>query len=306
MPVSEEHFHSGFVAVIGRPNVGKSTLINTLLGQKIASVSPRPQTTRRKQLGILTQSNSQIIFTDTPGIHKPIHKLGEYMNQVAMDSLKNADLILWLLDASDSPTDEDRLIAEKLKKFKHLPEIILAINKIDRVNPKTVDANRQAFQALYPTATMMEISALRGDALPELVTKIIEMLPETPPLYDSEMVTDLFERDIVADLVREAALKELRDEIPHGLAVRVEEYKERSESLIYIAATILVEKESHKAIVIGKDGSMLKRIGSLARSEIETMNGRKIYLELHVKVMKNWRDNEQTLKLLGYTPDPEK
>jgi GTP-binding protein Era len=306
MPVSVEHFRSGFVAVIGRPNVGKSTLINSLLGQKIAAVSPRPQTTRRRQLGILTQSNAQIIFTDTPGIHKPIHKLGEYMNQIAMDSLKNADLILWLLDASDSPTDEDRLIAEKLKKVKHLPEIILAINKIDRSNPKTINANRKAFQALYPTATMMEISALRGDALPELVTKIVGMLPETPPLFDLDMVTDLFERDIVADLVREAALKELRDEIPHGLAVRVEEYKERSESLIYIAATLLIEKESHKAIVIGKDGSMLKRIGSLARSEIENMNGRKIYLELHVKVMKNWRDNEQILKQLGYTPDLEK
>lgn len=292
--------------MIGRPNVGKSTLINKLMGQKIAAVSPRPQTTRRKQLGILTRDDAQIIFTDTPGIHQPIHKLGEYMNQVAMDALRNADLILWLVDGSVSPTEEDLLIADKLKKVKHLPEIILAMNKVDKAEPKKIAENRNEVQSLYPTATLMEISALRGDALDELVAKIISLLPEAPMLYDPETITDLFERDIAADLIREAALKELREEIPHGLAVRVEDFKERSESLVYIGATLLVEKESHKAIVIGKDAGMLKKIGSQARAEIESMIGRKIYLDLHVKVMKNWRDNEQILKNLGYAPDLEK
>lgn len=303
---SNSSFRSGFVAVIGRPNVGKSTLINRLLGQKVAAVSPRPQTTRRRQLGILTRDDAQIIFTDTPGIHQPIHKLGEYMNQVAMDALKNADLILWLVDGSVEPTPEDQLISEKLKKVKHLPEIILAMNKIDKLNAvKNVNIHSEV-QALYSTATLLEISALRGDGMDELLTRIISLLPVAPPLYDPDTITDLFERDIAADLIRESALIELREEIPHGLAVRIEEYKERSEDLIYILATLLVEKESHKAIVIGRDGSMLKKIGSKARAEIEEMNGRKIYLELRVKVLKNWRDNEQELKNLGYKPEPEK
>jgi len=292
-------FKSGFVAVIGRPNVGKSTLINTLLGQKIAAVSPRPQTTRRRQLGILTDEKAQIIFADTPGIHKPMHILGENMNQIALDTLRNADLILWLLDGTDSPTKEDLLIVEKLKKSKHLPEIILAVNKIDKIKPEKRTALRGKLQPLYPTAVYMEISALRSDALDELKEKIINLLPEAPPLYEADAITDLFEREIAADLIREAALRELREEIPHGIGVDIREFKERNEGLTYISTMLWVEKESHKAIVIGKGGKMLKQIGSLARTEIENMTGCKVYLDLRVKVMNDWRNNAQLLKVLG-------
>jgi GTP-binding protein Era len=289
---------SGFVAVVGRPNVGKSTLLNRLLEQKIAAVSPRPQTTRRKQLGILSQPDAQIVFIDTPGIHKPAHRLGEWMVQVALEALRDADLALWLVDASAKPTPEDRLVSERLGEAGR--PVLLALNKIDLVPEDQRAVRTAAYRALAPEALLLSLSAFTGEGCPQLLDELLARLPEGPPFYDTEQITDLYEREIAVDLIREAVLNNLQDEVPHAIAVRLEEYKDREENVAYIAATLLVERESHKGIVIGKGGEMLKRIGSLARREIEAMTGRKVFLELRVKVMENWRDNPTLLKQLGY------
>jgi len=292
----------GFVAVMGRPNTGKSTLVNAFLGQKIAAVSPRPQTTRKHQLGILTLANAQIVFVDTPGVHQPRHKLGERMNMEAQDALEHSGLVLFLVDANQLPGDEDRLLASRIDNLHLSRKTILVLNKIDLIPASSfaseLTARKTSYQALLPQADLFAVSATRGDNREVLLIKMIERLPEGEPLYPEEQVTDLFERDIAGELVREAALLLLRDEIPHGIAVRVDEFTERGESGAYIAATVIVERESHKPIVIGKGGSMLKKIGSIARNEIEAMSGRKVYLELRVKVLKNWRDNEKAVRQL--------
>ena len=294
-----EHL-SGFVAVIGRPNVGKSTLINALLNQKVAAVSPRPQTTRRKQLGILSLPEAQIIFTDTPGIHKPVTKLGNYMNDTALDALRDSDVLLWLVDASAEPQPEDQLVAEHIKKLRKQKKVLIAINKVDTIKPDAIPKVQNEYGDLIPEAALVLISAKNGTGLESLLADIISRLPEAPSLYDEDVITDLYEREIAADLIREAALKILRDEVPHCMAVRIEDYKDRTEKLVYILATLLVEKESHKGIVIGKNGEMLKLIGKTARGEIESMCGRNVYLELKVKLSKNWRDNPRMLQSLGY------
>jgi GTP-binding protein Era len=292
----------GFVAVMGRPNVGKSTLVNALLGQKIAAVSPRPQTTRKHQLGILTLANAQVVFVDTPGVHQPRHKLGERMNEAAQDALEQSDLVLFLVDASQQPTDEDRLIANRIKRLRLAQKTILVLNKIDLLPVDQMELrlseSQAVFKILLPQAKIYAISATRGDNRQVLLTAMLERLPEGAALYPEEQVTDLYERDIAGELIREAALLFLRDEIPHGIAVRVDEYTERGETGAYIAATVVVERESHKPIVIGRGGSMLKKIGSAARKEIETMSGRKVFLELRVKVLKNWRENERAIRQL--------
>lgn len=298
--MSDSTFRAGFVAVAGRPNVGKSTMINALLNQKIAAVSPRPQTTRRNQLGILTTDAVQIVFIDTPGLHIPRHKLGEYMNEEAAGALIDADVILWLVDISQPLTEEDALIAERFKAMKDRPTVLLGMNKVDLVSTDELPARVEAAQALLADAPSLLLSAVNGMGLDHLQNELIARMPEGEPYYDLEQVTDLYERDIAADLIRVAALIHLREEVPHGIAIRIDEYTERGDSGAFIAATLFVERDSHKGIVIGEGGSMLKKIGSAARKAIEEMSGRKVFLELRVKVNKNWRDDANALQLFGY------
>ncbi|MBL8098788.1 MAG: GTPase Era [Anaerolineales bacterium] len=292
---------SGFVAIIGKPNVGKSTLVNALLGQKIAAVSPRPQTTRKKQLGILTLPNAQIVFVDTPGLHKSKHKLGEFLNQEAQESLDGVDLILWLVDSSSSPTDEDISIADLLKKFTRRTPLLLVLNKTDLLLADDLSARENEYHQLANSATLLKISASKRLGLGEMIEKLIQFLPKREAEYPEDQITDLYEKEIAADLIREACLLKLRDEVPHSLAVRLDEFKERENGMAYISATLLLERESQKGIVIGEGGKMMKEIGSAARKEIEEMGGRKVFLELRVKVEKDWRDNPNALRVLGYT-----
>lgn len=291
-----QEYRSGFIAIMGRPNVGKSTLINALLGQKVAAVSPRPQTTRRRQLGILTLPHAQMIFIDTPGVHNPRHKLGERMNEEALDALQHADLIAFIVDGSEPVTDEDVLLAGLLNRLGKAEKILVIINKIDQLEGDALETRQAAILELLPGSRAVGVSATRGDGLKALLEDFVQHLPVSEPYYPEEQVTDLYERQIAADLIREACLVFLREEIPHGIAVRIDEYHERGEKGAYIEATLILERESHKGIVIGQGGLMLKKIGSAARKEIELMSGRKVYLQLRAKVRKNWRDDEKAVK----------
>ena len=290
--------------MMGRPNVGKSTLINAILKQKIAAVSPRPQTTRKRQMGILTFSQEnmyvQAVFVDTPGIHQPHHKLGELMNRDASQTLEESDLILFVADASQSPQAEDQLLFELIRSIKRSVPVILALNKMDLVSTDRLQTHTSAFLDSLPFAKPIPISATQGENLDELVQTIVQLLPEGEPFFPEDQLTDLYERDLAADMIREAALNLLRDEVPHGIAIRIDQYTEREDHGAYIEATLFVERESHKPIVIGQSGSMLKKIGTAARQEIEAMSGRKVFLKIQVKLRKNWRDDDSVLKRFGY------
>lgn len=304
MQKSDTHYKTGFIAVMGRPNTGKSTLINALMGQKIAAVSARPQTTRKKQMGILSFEKGgqaiQAIFVDTPGVHQPHHKLGELMNKAATQTLEECDVVLFVVDASQQPQAEDGLLIELLRKLKRATPTILALNKVDSCSQERLEKNKAAFLERTLPVETIEISATRGDNLDQLLDSIVKYLPEGEPFFDEDQLTDLYERELAADLIREAALNLLRDEVPHGIAVRIDQFTERDETGAFIEATLFVERESHKPIVIGQNGSMLKKIGTTARHEIEKMSGRKVFLSLKVKLRKNWRDDDGVLSRFGY------
>ena len=317
-PSLPANHRSGFVTVIGRPNVGKSTLMNRLLGQKIAIVSRKPQTTRNQLLGILTlptdlhpdiSTPAQIIFIDTTGIHAPHNKLGEILVDVAVTAIPDADVVLWLVDASEPPTTEDSLVAQAIadaqtqlaRQDEPPPPVLLALNKIDLLAPAQLAELEQPFLDLCPTASRLPISAARGTNMKELLHRLIDLLPPGPRYYPEEQVTDQQMRFMVAEIVREAALNVLHQEIPHALAVYVTEFKARSETMTYIGANIVVERKTQKGIVIGTSGYTLKKIGQIARKQIEELVGTKVYLDLWVKVRPKWRKNENDLRWLGYT-----
>jgi len=291
---------SGFIAVMGRPNVGKSTLLNRVLKQTVAAVSPKPQTTRLQQLGILTLPEAQLIFIDTPGLHIPQHKLGEFMNQDARLALENADLALLILDGSVPPTTEDNLFEELFAGLKKKPPVFLILNKLDKISSQDIQERTEQYMALMPGAELLPVSAATGKNLDQMLQKIISSLPEGPLLYPEDQVTDLYEREIAADLIRASAMNLLQKEMPHVIAVRIDEYNEREDKGAYIEGTIFVERESQKGILIGEGGKMIKNIGTAARKEIESMSGRKVFLKLRVKVKKNWRNDENILRLFGF------
>jgi GTP-binding protein Era len=297
---------SGFVTLVGKPNVGKSTLLNRLLGQKIAPVSPRPQTTRTRLRGILTlhreagdPADAQIVFVDTPGIHPPLHKLGRFMVETASRAVPDADVVLFVADLETPPTAEDRTIAKLVSRHARGP-VVLALNKADLLSPDEVPLRADDYLQLIQPVVWLAISATEGDNVPELLAAVIAHLPEGPRYYPEDEVSDAYLRDIAAELIREQAMTLLRDELPYAVAVTVEQFKERSADLAYIEATLIVERESQKGIVIGKGGRMVKQISQAARQELERLLEMQVYLDLRVKVIKNWRHDEDELRRLGY------
>lgn len=292
-------YKSGFVTLIGRPNVGKSTLMNQIIGQKIAITSNKPQTTRNRIQTVYSEENGQIIFLDTPGIHKAKNKLGEYMVTVAERTLNEVDVILWLVEPTTYIGAGEQHIAETLKRVK--TPVILVINKIDTVKKEELLPVIESYQKLHEFAEIVPVSAMNGENKENLVSTIFEYLEEGPRFYDEDTITDQPERQIVAELIREKALRLLNDEIPHGIAVSIEKMKERKGGKIMdIEATIVCERDSHKGIIIGKKGAMLKNIGMNARREIENLLDQQVNLQLWVKVRKDWRDSDMFLKNYGY------
>jgi len=295
-----EGHKSGFVAVVGRPNSGKSTLMNALLQQKVAIVSPLPQTTRKRQLGILTTPSYQMVFVDTPGLIKPRHKLDEFMVGTAVEAFQDADVILWIIDAPEAPGAGEHAIAAQLAPFTSHCKVILGINKIDLLKPDQVIPTSEAYQALLPGADWLMFSALEGRGLDELLQMLVDAIPEGPRYYPIDQVTDAYLRDIAAEMIREQVMMQMREEVPYGTAVQIEEFKERENGVTYISATIYVERENHKKMLIGQKGEQLRDIGAAARQEIERLIEGKVFLELWVKAEPKWRRNEHALKRFGY------
>jgi GTP-binding protein Era len=293
---------SGFVAILGKPNVGKSTLVNALVGEKVAIVSDKPQTTRTKLLGVLTKPDAQVIFIDTPGVHQPKHRLGQAMMDVARQTVPDADVLVFLVDVSKPPSEEDeataKLVTGGLVGVKK--PCLLVGNKADKPFREKVDAAFAAYRALGQFDAYLLISALKKKNLDLLLEAILERLPEGPPYYPEDAFTDQPSQGIAAELIREQVLHVTRQEVPHGVAVVVDEWKQRRPDLTDIAATIFVEKESHKAIIIGKGGEVLKKIGAAARPGIEALAGNQVFLQLWVKVADEWRDDQAAVKRFGY------
>jgi GTPase len=296
--VTDEGFRSGFAALIGRPNVGKSTLLNALVGEKVAIVSPRPQTTRRRVLGIRTTTEAQVIFVDTPGIHEPRHQLGRYMVKVARQAIPDADVVLWVVDVAHAPRPEDLMIARLLRPARR--PVILVLNKSDLVQADRLGPQTEAFQAIVEVDDWFLTVATRGHNVDKVWAAIVACLPPGPLLFPADQVTDQTDRMFVAELIREAALHHLADEVPHGIEVLIEEWAPRPNGMLFIAAKILVERESPKAIAIGKNGQMLKQIGRDARRQIEASLDERVFLELFVSVRAGWRKSAEDLRRLGF------
>ena len=292
---NEDH-RSGIVAVIGRPNVGKSTLVNAVIGQKIAIVTAKPQTTRRRQLGIYTSAEAQILLVDTPGLHKPRTRLGDYMVAAAQDALRDADAVLWILDASQPPTAEDGHIAESLSGLDASRPLLLALNKMDLV---AEPIHRDAHLALREYHSAFEISAAENRGIDEMLRALIQLLPVGPRYYPAEQVSEVNWRFIASEIIREKIIEATSDEIPHCVAIEINRYREKAR-ITLIEATVYVERDSQKGIVIGKGGRMIKAVGMAARNELEALLQVQVHLETRVKVLKNWRSNERMMRRLGY------
>ncbi len=297
--MAENTHYTGFAALVGRPNVGKSTLMNGMIGEKIAIMSDRPQTTQNKIMGIFSTEKAQILFLDTPGIHKPLHKLGEYMNQAAIGTLNQVDVVLFVVDASEKKGAGEKFILEHLKKTK--TPVLLVINKIDKIE----DKNRllgimKSYTEEMEFAAVIPVSALEQEGFDELEEEIVRYLPEGPSMFPEDELTDQPMRAIAAEMIREKVLRNTHDEVPHAIAVEINEFKDRPNGSAFIRATIFVERESQKGIVIGAKGSLLKKIGQEARKDIEALTGAGVFLDLWVKVRADWRNKAKALKDFGY------
>ena len=297
----QNNFHSGFVAILGRPNVGKSTFLNRVVGQKITIMSDKAQTTRNKIQGIYTEDDAQIVFIDTPGIHKPHSRLGDFMVESALSTLNEVDAVLFMVNATQKRGRGDDFIIERLKNVKK--PIYLVINKIDQIHPDKLLQIMDDYRNTLDYAEVFPISALEGNNCPELIESLVNTLPEGPQYYPADQVTDHPERFIAGELIREKVLELTREEVPHSVAVVVDRIHREDDEKVLVQATIVVERNSQKGIIIGKGGKMLKQIGVKARKDIELMLGDKVYLELWVKVQPNWKDRQVDLQALGYKQD---
>ncbi|PDZ03829.1 GTPase Era [Bacillus cereus] len=299
--MNRKGYKSGFVSIIGRPNVGKSTFLNRIIGQKIAIMSDKPQTTRNKIQGVYTENDSQVIFIDTPGIHKPKHKLGDFMVKMAQTTLKEVDIVLFMVNAVEGFGRGEEFIIEKLKETKQ--PVFLVINKIDQLHPEQLLELIDQYRKLYEFAEIVPISALDGNNVDALIGMIKKYLPEGPQYYPDNQVTDHPERFIISELIREKVLHLTREEVPHSVAVVIDAIQKREGGAVYINATIVVERPSQKGIIIGKQGKMLKEVGKRARFDIEALLGSKVFLEVWVKVQKDWRNKMSQLRDLGFRED---
>lgn len=297
----QNNFHSGFVAILGRPNVGKSTFLNRVVGQKIAIMSDKAQTTRNKIQGIYTEDDAQIVFIDTPGIHKPHSRLGDFMVESALSTLNEVDAVLFMVNATQKRGRGDDFIIERLKNVRK--PIYLVINKIDQIHPDKLLQIMDDYRNTLDYAEVFPISALEGNNCPELIESLVNTLPEGPQYYPADQITDHPERFIAGELIREKVLELTREEVPHSVAVVVDRIHREDDEKVLVQATIVVERNSQKGIIIGKGGKMLKQIGVKARKDIELMLGDKVYLELWVKVQPNWKDRQVDLQALGYKQD---